>query len=164
MRFILRFLKDKMIFFVIYFFIDFFCTLWIQNFGKRIAGDLLSHFFLISRLIRMWKSMLECHHSQYITITLAFHARSSKSSSKSNSSEEVLLQLQHEITSFDSSFSCWFEAFKSYIEALNGWLQNCITQPQEHSRRRAAFSPCRALAPPIFVLSWLVGFGSSFTS
>ncbi|OVA03123.1 protein of unknown function DUF632 [Macleaya cordata] len=115
---------------------------------------------LIRGLIRMWKAMLECHHTQYITISLAYHVKSSTmASTQGESYKQVVAYLQHEIEFFGSSFTDWFNAYKSYVEALNGWLQNCIILPQERSRGRRSFSPRRALAPPIFVLSrdWSVG-------
>ncbi|KAL5982145.1 hypothetical protein ACLOJK_016214 [Asimina triloba] len=114
---------------------------------------------LVQGLIRMWKVMLECHHTQHITITLAYHAKSS-TTSKSEAQRQVVVHLQNEVESFGSSFVDWINAQTSYVEALNGWLQNCILQPQERSRgRRAAFSPRQARAPPIFVLcrDWSAG-------
>ncbi|KAF8411491.1 hypothetical protein HHK36_004043 [Tetracentron sinense] len=109
---------------------------------------------LIQGLIRMWKAMLECHHTQYITISLAYHSKSSVGTPQGGDTHrQVIAQLQHEIECFGSSFADWVNAHKSYVESFNGWLQNCILQPQERSKGRRAFSPRRALAPPIFVLS-----------
>lgn len=72
-----------------------------------------------------------------------------------------MAQLWHEIECFGSSFSNWVNSLTSYIEALNGWLQNCILLPPEskRNRNRRPWSPRRALAPPIFVLcrDWLAG-------
>ncbi|XP_010261251.1 PREDICTED: uncharacterized protein LOC104600112 isoform X2 [Nelumbo nucifera] len=115
---------------------------------------------LIQGLIRMWKAMLECHHAQYITISLAYHAKGSTAGPPQGESyRQVLAQLQHEVECFGSSFADWNSAQRSYVEALNGWLQNCIRLPQERSKGRRAFCPRRALAPPIFVLclEWLAG-------
>ncbi|XP_042494572.1 protein ALTERED PHOSPHATE STARVATION RESPONSE 1 isoform X2 [Macadamia integrifolia] len=108
---------------------------------------------LIQGLIRMWKAMLECHHAQYITISLAYHSKSSTSGpGRGDSHRQVLTHLQHEIECFGSSFTDWIEAHRSYVEALHGWLHNCILLPQERSKGRKGFCPRRALAPPIFVL------------
>ncbi|XP_077224578.1 nitrate regulatory gene2 protein-like [Tasmannia lanceolata] len=107
---------------------------------------------LIKGLIRMWKTMLECHHTQYITISLAYHTRSSSTLSQSESHRQAVAHLQNEIECFGSSFSDWIKAQNSYVDALNSWLQNCIIPSQDRSKRRMAFSPRRALAPPIFVL------------
>ncbi|XP_043720963.1 protein ALTERED PHOSPHATE STARVATION RESPONSE 1-like [Telopea speciosissima] len=108
---------------------------------------------LILGLIRMWKAMLECHHAQYITISLAYHSKNSTlGPGRGDSHRQVLAHLQLEIECFGSSFADWIEAHRSYVEALNGWLQNCILLPQERSRVRRGFCPRRDLAPPIFVL------------
>ncbi|KAJ4967537.1 hypothetical protein NE237_019386 [Protea cynaroides] len=108
---------------------------------------------LIQGLIRMWKAMLECHHAQYITISLAYHSKSSTSGpGQGDSHRPVLAHLQNEIDCFGSSFADWSAAHRSYVEALNGWLQNCILLPQERSKKGRSFCPRRALAPPIFVL------------
>uniref|UniRef100_A0A5B7BJ21 DUF632 domain-containing protein n=1 Tax=Davidia involucrata TaxID=16924 RepID=A0A5B7BJ21_DAVIN len=107
---------------------------------------------LIQGLIRMWKAMLECHHAQYITISLAYHAKSSTGTPQGDTHRQILAQLQHEIECFGLSFTHWINSLTSYVEALNGWLQNCILQPRERSKGRRAFSPRRVLAPPIFVL------------
>ncbi|KAK4583991.1 hypothetical protein RGQ29_021928 [Quercus rubra] len=47
---------------------------------------------LIQGLTRMWKAMLECHHAQYITISLAYHSKSQRSRGRrSFSPRRVLL-------------------------------------------------------------------------
>lgn len=107
---------------------------------------------LIQGLTRMWKVMLECHHSQYITISLAYHSKTSGGTSQGDAHKEIMLQLQDEVECFGLSFADWINSLTSYVEALNSWLQNCILQPQERSKSRRAFSPRRVLAPPIFVL------------
>lgn len=110
------------------------------------------------RLIRMWKAMLECHHTQYITISLAYHSRSSTGNPQSDIRREILVQLQQEIECFGLSFANWINSLTSYVESLNSWLQLCILQPRERKSRRP-FSPRRFLGPPIFVLcrEWSVG-------
>ncbi|KAK7247444.1 hypothetical protein RIF29_42327 [Crotalaria pallida] len=114
---------------------------------------------LTEGLIRMWKAMLECHHAQYITISLAYHSRNSRGTLQGEARREIMAQLQDEIEFFGLSFANWINSHTSYIEALNGWLQNCILQPRERLRSRRPFSPRRALAPPIFVLcrDWSAG-------
>lgn len=107
--------------------------------------------------------MLECHHSQYITISLAYHSKSSTgTTAPGDAQKQIMLQLQDEVEYFGLSFADWINSHTSYIEALNGWLQNCILQPQERSKNRRAFSPRRVLAPPIFVLlrDWSAGIKS----
>ncbi|MCD7470262.1 hypothetical protein HAX54_009986 [Datura stramonium] len=117
---------------------------------------------LIQGLIRMWRAMLECHHAQYITISLAYHAKASASSPQGDAQKLIMTQLQDEVECFGLSFANWINSHTSYVEALNSWLQNCILQPRERTRGRRAFSPRRVLAPPIFVLcrDWSSGIKS----
>ncbi|KAE7998111.1 hypothetical protein FH972_002687 [Carpinus fangiana] len=114
---------------------------------------------LIQGLTRMWKAMLECHHAQYITISLAYHSRSSAGTPLGDTRRQIMSQLQNEIECFGLSFANWINGLTSYVEALNGWLLNCILQPRERSKSRRPFSPRRVLAPPIFVLcrDWSAG-------
>ncbi|XVF17213.1 hypothetical protein REPUB_Repub10bG0100000 [Reevesia pubescens] len=115
---------------------------------------------LIQGMLRMWKAMLECHHSQYITISLAYHSRN-LTAQQGDTRRQIMAQLQQEIECFGISFTDWVNSHASYLEALNGWLQNCITQPQERSKNRNPFSPHRYLGfgPSIFVLcrEWSAG-------
>ncbi|MBA0635644.1 hypothetical protein Godav_022247 [Gossypium davidsonii] len=116
---------------------------------------------LTQGFLRMWKAMLECHHSQYITISLAYHARNSTDAPQGDARRQIMVQLQQEIECFGVSFTDWVNSHASYLEALNGWLQNCIIEPQERSKNRYPFSPHRYLGfgPPIFVLcrEWSAG-------
>ncbi|XP_020216777.1 nitrate regulatory gene2 protein [Cajanus cajan] len=107
---------------------------------------------LTQGLMRMWKTMLECHHAQYITISLAYHSRSLTRTLEGNTRREIMAQLLEEFECFGLSFSNWINSQTSYIKSLNGWLQNCVLQPRERSKSTKPFSPRRALAPPIFVL------------
>ncbi|KAJ6916924.1 hypothetical protein NC652_019357 [Populus alba x Populus x berolinensis] len=111
------------------------------------------------RLIRMWKTMLECHHAQYITISLAYHSRSITGTPQGNTRRQIMGQLQEEVECFGLGFANWVNSHASYVEALNGWLQNCILQPQERSKGRRSLSPRQLLAPPLFVLcrDWSAG-------
>ncbi|XP_024978520.1 nitrate regulatory gene2 protein [Cynara cardunculus var. scolymus] len=116
---------------------------------------------LIQGLIRMWKSMLECHHAQYIISSLAYCSKISKTGTHHDESKnQITVDLQHEIECFGSSFADLVNSHSSYIESINGWLHNCIIQPKERVKNRRAFSPRRAVAPPIFVIcrDWSTGF------
>ncbi|CAJ2677027.1 unnamed protein product [Trifolium pratense] len=117
---------------------------------------------LTDGLVRMWKAMLECHHAQYITISLAYHSRNTTGTMQGDARREIITRLLEEIELFGLSFANWINSHTSYVEALNGWLQHCILQPRERSRSRRPFSPRRALAPPIFVLcrDWCAGIKS----
>ncbi|KAL2906006.1 Nitrate regulatory gene2 protein [Bienertia sinuspersici] len=115
---------------------------------------------LITAFIRMWKAMLECHHAQYITISLAYHAKTSSGTFGGETRKQIMAQLQYEFECFGLSFADWMNSLTSYVEALNSWLQSCILQPRERTRgSRRPFSPRRVVAPPIFVLcrDWSAG-------
>lgn len=103
--------------------------------------------------------MLECHHAQYITISLAYHSNISKSQTPNETKNQIITELQHEIECFGSSFSDLVKCYNSYIESINSWLQNCVIQPKERVKNRRVFSPQRAVAPPIFVIcpDWSAG-------
>uniref|UniRef100_A0A0E0DNY7 DUF632 domain-containing protein n=1 Tax=Oryza meridionalis TaxID=40149 RepID=A0A0E0DNY7_9ORYZ len=115
---------------------------------------------LIQGLIRMWKAMLECHHKQFITISLAYHVKSSTMVQQGEHHRRAAAHLWNELDCFSSSFRIWVTAHKSYVESLNAWLQKCVLQPAQDRRRRkrkVSFPPRHALSPPIFVLcrDWL---------
>ncbi|WCJ31848.1 hypothetical protein M5689_013301 [Euphorbia peplus] len=114
---------------------------------------------LIQGLIRMWKAMVECHHAQYITISLAYHSRTTSGTLQGDTRMQIMAQLLEEVEWFGLSFANWVNSHTSYVEALSGWLHRCILLPQERSKHRRPFSPRRALAPPIFVLcrDWSAG-------
>ncbi|XP_031493029.2 LOW QUALITY PROTEIN: protein ALTERED PHOSPHATE STARVATION RESPONSE 1 [Nymphaea colorata] len=116
---------------------------------------------LIQGSIRMWKIMLECHHAQYITISLAYHTKTS-AGAHTDSRRDAALNLENEMSCLSASFTNYLDAQKSYVQALNCWLTKCVRIPVEKSTRRGRnpFSPRRALAPPIFVLcrDWSAAF------
>lgn len=113
----------------------------------------------LCRLTRMWKAMLECHHAQYITISLAYHSMTSAGTPQGTRHGQMISQLQCETECFGLSFANWINSLTSYVEAINGWLQNCILRPHETSKSRRRFSPNQVLFPPIFVLcrDWSAG-------
>lgn len=108
--------------------------------------------------------MLECHHSQYITISLAYHCRNTSKTGPENAlKRRIWSELLEETECFGLSFADLVNSMSSYVEALNGWLHNCVLLPQERStRNRRPWSPRRVLAPPIFVLcrDWSAGMKS----
>ncbi|XP_006663037.1 protein ALTERED PHOSPHATE STARVATION RESPONSE 1 [Oryza brachyantha] len=115
---------------------------------------------LIQGLIRMWKAMLECHHKQFITISLAYHVKGSAAVQHGEHHCRAAMHLWNELDGFSTSFKLWVTAHKSYVESLNSWLQKCVLQPAQDRRRRrrkVSFPPRHALSPPIFVLcrDWL---------
>lgn len=115
---------------------------------------------LIQGLNRMWKAMLECHHAQYITISLAYHLKKpTNGTHQEEAKKQIMDGLQHEIECFGLSFADMVNSHTSYVESINSWLQNCIIQPPERVKGRRPFSPRRAVAPPIFVIcrDWSAG-------
>ncbi|XP_062198037.1 protein ALTERED PHOSPHATE STARVATION RESPONSE 1-like [Phragmites australis] len=113
---------------------------------------------LIQGLIRMWKSMLECHHKQFITISLAYHVKGSTTVQQGEHHRQAAMHMWNDMDCFSSSFKNWITAHKLYVEALNAWLQKCVLQPpQRRRKRKVSFPPRQAVSPPIFVLcrDWL---------
>ncbi|KAK9065123.1 hypothetical protein SSX86_016506 [Deinandra increscens subsp. villosa] len=114
---------------------------------------------LIQGLNRMWKAMLECHHAQYITSSLAYYLKKSKTGNhQEETKKQIMDELQHKIGCFGLSFAGMVNSQTSYVESINNWLQNCIIHPKERMKRRP-FSPRRSVAPPIFVIcrDWSAG-------
>ncbi|XP_076916689.1 protein ALTERED PHOSPHATE STARVATION RESPONSE 1-like [Bidens hawaiensis] len=106
---------------------------------------------LIQGLMRMWKAMLECHHAQHTTITSANYSRTRTSHTETNN-HMIMVKLEQEVECLGSAFSDLVKSYTSYVESINNWLQNCITQPKERVKGRRAFSPRRVVAPPIFIM------------
>ncbi|KAI3784317.1 hypothetical protein L1987_43415 [Smallanthus sonchifolius] len=113
---------------------------------------------LIQGLMRMWKSMLECHHAQYIAISSANHSKNSRTRvHHETKNQTIMTELEQEVECFRLSFSDLVKSYTSYVESINNWLQNCIVQPKERVKGRRAFSP--RVGPPIFVMcrDWSAG-------
>ncbi|PIM97438.1 hypothetical protein CDL12_30092 [Handroanthus impetiginosus] len=113
---------------------------------------------LIQGLTKMWKTMFECHHSQYITISLSYHAKGPAISFHGETQRQITTLLD-ELEYFGLSFANLINSYTSFVESLNSWLQICILPPCERHKGRRAFSPRRHLAPQIFVLcrDWSAG-------
>ncbi|KAL4318608.1 hypothetical protein GQ457_18G019010 [Hibiscus cannabinus] len=109
---------------------------------------------LIEGLNRMWKCMLECHHSQSQVIREAKGLGSIGSGKKlSDDHLKATLQLEHELISWTVRFASWIGAQKGYVRALNNWLLKCLYyEPEVTDDGVAPFSPSRVGAPPIFVI------------
>ncbi|KAE8709275.1 kinase family protein [Hibiscus syriacus] len=109
---------------------------------------------LIEGLNRMWKSMLECHRSQYQVIREAKTLGLVGSRKKlSDDHLKATLQLEHGLISWTIRFSSWISAQKGYVRGLNNWLLKCLYyEPEVTDDGIAPFSPSRVGAPPIFVI------------
>ncbi|KAM3376745.1 protein ROLLING AND ERECT LEAF 2 [Capsicum galapagoense] len=109
---------------------------------------------LIQGLSKMWKGMLECHHNQCQAIGEAKRLDAIASHTHlSDAHLEATLQLEQELLNWTLRFSCWVNAQKGYVRALNTWLMKCLLYvPEETADGRVPFSPGRIGAPPIFVI------------
>ncbi|KAI3728985.1 hypothetical protein L6452_17630 [Arctium lappa] len=112
----------------------------------------LNHF--IQGLTRMWRSMLECHHSQCRAIGAAKRLDAIASHKHfSDDSLEATLQLEHELLNWTLRFSCWFGAQKGFVTSLNNWLLKCLLYiPEETADGPVPFSPSRIGAPTVFII------------
>lgn len=102
----------------------------------------------------MWRSMLECHRSQCEAISAAKRIDAITSHKhSSDASLEATLQLEHELLNWAIRFSCWFQAQKGFVRALNEWLVKCLMyEPEETVDGPVPYSPGRIGAPPIFII------------
>ncbi|XP_060168702.1 protein ALTERED PHOSPHATE STARVATION RESPONSE 1-like [Lycium barbarum] len=109
---------------------------------------------LIKGLSKMWKGMLECHHNQCQAIGEAKRLDAIASHKHlSDAHLEATLHLEQELLNWTLRFSCWVNAQKGYVKALNTWLMKCLFYvPEETADGRVPFSPGRIGAPPIFVI------------
>ncbi|XP_051137435.1 protein ALTERED PHOSPHATE STARVATION RESPONSE 1-like [Andrographis paniculata] len=108
---------------------------------------------LILGFNRMWKSMMECHHSQFRAIGEAKQLDVLAFPKAFGSTQlEDTRQLEH-LINWTLGFSSWVGAQKDYVRALNNWLMKCLLYvPEETPDGLAPFSPGRIGAPPVFVV------------
>ncbi|CAK9153913.1 unnamed protein product [Ilex paraguariensis] len=108
----------------------------------------------VQGLVRMWKSMHECHRNQCHAIGEARRLDAITShKGLTDTHLEATLQLEHELLNWALRFSCWVGAQKGYVRALNNWLLKCLLYvPEETPDGMAPFSPGRIGAPPVFVI------------
>lgn len=115
---------------------------------------IVSFLNVFSRLTRMWKSMLECHHNQCQAIGEA--KRLDAIAIRNHFSDthfEATRQLEQDLINWTLGFSCWIGAQKGFVRALNNWLMKCLLYvPEETADGVVPFSPGRIGAPPIFVV------------
>nr|GME08243.1 nitrate regulatory gene2 protein [Ipomoea batatas] len=109
---------------------------------------------LINGLIRMWRSMLNCHQKQFQAI-MESKTRALKANIgvHADSTVRATLELELQLLAWCSHFNDWICTQKSYVESLNGWILRClIYEPEETPDGPVPFSPGRLGAPPIFVI------------
>ncbi|KAG0495409.1 hypothetical protein HPP92_000100 [Vanilla planifolia] len=110
---------------------------------------------LIHGLIRMWRSMLDCHQKQFQAIIEAkSHQFMLKPFAQQSLIAKATLELELELMNWFSCFSNWVKAQRAYVESLNGWLIKWLHEKQEETPDGIApLSPGRVGAPAIFVFS-----------
>lgn len=113
---------------------------------------------LIEGLKKMWEMMYECHNLQFHVISVSHAPGSTKISIQTDSRRQVTIYLEHELRCLSSTFTKWITAQKLYVESINKWLCECVTLPQDTSKRnKRKPRPIKELGPPIYMLcaSWL---------
>ncbi|KAJ0259049.1 hypothetical protein HA466_0077400 [Hirschfeldia incana] len=107
---------------------------------------------LIEGLSRMWEVMLECHKVQFRLISSCYRSGNIKLNMQSELHRQVTSHLEDELRALASSFTKWITGQRSYIKAINEWLEKCVTLPQRSSKRKRRvpeISP-RNHGPPIY--------------
>ncbi|XP_021713436.1 uncharacterized protein LOC110681591 [Chenopodium quinoa] len=111
---------------------------------------------LIEGLRRMWGVMFECHKLQVHIVTIAFINGNVKLSLQSESRRYITLQLEDELHKLSLSFTKWINALKSYIQAINEWLNKCVIVQEASSKKRRWGPPperrLRSAGPPIYTI------------
>lgn len=100
----------------------------------------------------MWEVMLECHKVQFRLISACHRSGNIKLNMQSELHRQVTCHLEDELRGLASSFTKWITGQRSYIKAINEWLEKCVTLPQRSSKRKRRvpeISP-RNHGPPIY--------------
>ncbi|KAF8039680.1 hypothetical protein BT93_B2021 [Corymbia citriodora subsp. variegata] len=108
---------------------------------------------LIEGLGRMWEVMFECHKLQFNIISVAHSNSNTKIPVHSEAHRQITLHLENELSSLSSSFTKWIGAQKTYLEAINNWLQKCYLHPQKNPKRKRRGAQPMSLwnfGPPIY--------------
>ncbi|KAI3785347.1 hypothetical protein L1987_44463 [Smallanthus sonchifolius] len=109
---------------------------------------------LIYGLIRMWQAIVKCHRKQFEAI-MESRSRTlrANTSLERDSSMRTTLELEAGLVTWAQHFTNWINAQKSYVDSLNGWLQQCIDhKPEVTIDGEIPYSPGRLGAPPIFII------------
>ncbi|TVU27953.1 hypothetical protein EJB05_19458, partial [Eragrostis curvula] len=107
---------------------------------------------LVRGFVRMWQDKLDCYQIQCQVMSdakdLDFVSR--------GSSRELAMELELELIKWIVSFSCWVNAQRSFVKALNGWLALCLNYKADEKADGVPPSPGRVGAPLVFVIcnSW----------
>ncbi|KAJ3708698.1 hypothetical protein LUZ61_012403 [Rhynchospora tenuis] len=119
---------------------------------------------LVQGLIRMWKSILDCHKKQLKAINdLNNQNIKARIGFDPKRVARFTLRLEKEISRWHRRFKSWIETQKLFIEALNGylmrWIRNEPDPEEEILDGVPPFSPARIGAPLSFIISndWCQG-------
>ncbi|KAL3518760.1 hypothetical protein ACH5RR_021349 [Cinchona calisaya] len=106
---------------------------------------------LIQGLRRMWEAMLDCHNLQFHIISVAYAPGNTKIYIQSDSRRQIVIYLESELTSLLSCFTKWMNAQKTYVEAINKWLDKSVLRSQKSSKRKKRIQhPPPPIGPPIY--------------
>ncbi|PON85222.1 hypothetical protein TorRG33x02_188900 [Trema orientale] len=101
---------------------------------------------------------------QHLTILDRIQLSNAKISVQSESRRQITVHLENELSALSSSFSKWIGAQKSYFQALDNWLQKCVSIAEKSSKRKSRIPtpPLRNFGPPIYVTYgvWLEKVGT----
>ncbi|KAG0500049.1 hypothetical protein HPP92_000121 [Vanilla planifolia] len=113
---------------------------------------------LIHGLIRMWRSMLDCHQKQFQAIIEAkSHQFMLKPFAQPSLIAKATLELELELMNWFSCFSNWVKAQRAYVESLNGWLIKWLHEKQEETPDGIAPCPLVELELLPFLSSQTIG-------
>lgn len=109
---------------------------------------------LIYGLIRMWQAIVKCHRKQFEAI-MESRSRTLRANTtlQQDSNSRAIFELETGLVTWSRHFNNWINAQKSYIDSLNGWLNQCIDhEPELTIDGVVPYSPARLGAPPIFII------------
>ncbi|MQL71140.1 hypothetical protein Taro_003485 [Colocasia esculenta] len=109
---------------------------------------------LVQGLIRMWKSMLDCHQKQFLAIAESKSRNlMAKTSIQRGSVAKLTRELELELLHWLSTFNEWISIQRVYFRTLNEWLQKCLYPELEETPDGVApYSPGKLGAPAAFVI------------
>ncbi|XP_027343879.1 nitrate regulatory gene2 protein-like [Abrus precatorius] len=118
---------------------------------------------LIEGLSRMWEVMFDCHKLQFQIMSTAYSNSHARITNHSEIHRQITSYLESELNYLASSFTKWIGAQKSYLEAINGWLNKCVSLQQKKAKkkRRPQLPLLRIYGPPIYATCdiWLEKLG-----
>ncbi|OIW02784.1 hypothetical protein TanjilG_29560 [Lupinus angustifolius] len=119
---------------------------------------------LIEGLSRMWEVMFDCHRLQFQIMSASYHNSHARMTMHSELHRQIAAYLEDELHFLSSNLTRWIGAQKSYLEALTGWLQKCVSLQQKSSKRkrRPQSELLRSYGPPIYATCyvWLEKLGT----